>query len=87
MTSLKNRIVTFLFVVAGICLINYPFLSEWVNSFHQAEVLSTYDEVLANTSEEELNSYIAEAMQYNAGLLESNVFTTITQSGWCHGYH
>ena len=73
MTSLKNRIVTYLFVVAGVCLINYPFLSEWVNSFHQAEVLSTYDEAIASKSEEELNGYIAEAMQYNEGLLESNV--------------
>ena len=73
MTSLKNRIVTFLFVVAGLCLINYPFLSEWVNSFHQAEVLSTYDEAIATKSEEELNGYIADAMQYNEGLLESNV--------------
>lgn len=73
MTSLKNRIVTFLFVVAGLCLINYPFLSEWVNSFHQAEVLSTYDEAIATKSEEELHGYIADAMQYNEGLLESNV--------------
>lgn len=73
MTSLKNRIVTFLFVVAGLCLINYPFLSEWVNSFHQAEVLSTYDEAIATKSEEELNGYIADAMQYNEGLLESNI--------------
>ena len=73
MTGLKNRIVTFLFVVAGLCLINYPFLSEWVNSFHQAEVLSTYDEAIATKSEEELNGYIADAMQYNEGLLESNV--------------
>lgn len=73
MTSLKNRIVTFLFVVAGLCLINYPFLSEWVNSFHQAEVLSTYDEAISSRSEEELHGYIADAMQYNQGLLESNV--------------
>ena len=73
MTSLKNRIVTFLFVVAGVCLINYPFLSEWVNSFHQAEVLSTYDEAIATKSEEELHGYIADAMQYNEGLLESNI--------------
>ena len=73
MTGLKNRIVTFLFVVAGLCLINYPFLSEWVNSFQQAEVLSTYDEAIATKSEEELNGYIADAMQYNEGLLESNV--------------
>ena len=73
MTSLKNRIVTFLFVVSGLCLINYPFLSEWVNSFHQAEVLSTYDEAIATKSEEELNGYIADAMQYNEGLLESNI--------------
>ena len=73
MTSLKNRIVTFLFVVAGLCLINYPFLSEWVNSFHQAEVLSTYDEAIATKSEEELHGYIADAMQYNEGLLESNI--------------
>lgn len=84
MTSLKNRIVTFLFVVAGLCLINYPFLSEWVNSFHQAEVLSTYDEAIATKSEEELNGYIADAMQYNEGLLESNVtLNDAFSSGGC----
>ena len=73
MTSLKNRIVTFLFVLAGLCMINYPFLSEWVNSFHQAEVLSVYDEALRKSSEEELNRYIGEAVQYNESLLDREV--------------
>lgn len=73
MASLKNKLITFLFVLAGLCLINYPFLSEWVNSFHQAEVLSTYDEVLSQSSEEELAQCIEEAVQYNESLLMQDV--------------
>ncbi len=54
-----------LILLAGLCLILYPSLSDWWNSFHQTRAIASYTEDVENTSEEERQLLLEEARVYN----------------------
>lgn len=54
-----------LILLAGLCLILYPSLSDWWNSFHQTRAIASYTEDVENTSEEERQLLLEEARAYN----------------------
>lgn len=59
-------------LIAGTCIMLYPTVSDWWNSFHQSRAIASYAEVTAGLSEEEYQRFLREAQAYNAALLEKS---------------
>ena len=57
-------------LVLGLGIINYPFVSQWVNERHQSQVIDTYDEVVEQLPDEEKEKILSTAVQYNDRLRE-----------------
>ncbi len=58
-----------LFVAAGLCMIAYPFASDYLNKLEQAKVTQNLTETIAETPEEDLSAFMQQARDYNARLL------------------
>lgn len=52
----------------GSSVLLYPAISNYVNSKHASKVIATYNEVLTDSNEDELNSIINAAIDYNSRL-------------------
>lgn len=59
------EIILVLILLAGLCLILYPTVSDWWNSFHQTRAIASYVEDVENTSEEERQALLEAARAYN----------------------
>lgn len=59
------EIILVLILLAGLCLILYPTVSDWWNSFHQTRAIASYVEDVENTSEEERQAMLEAARAYN----------------------
>lgn len=59
------EIILVLILLAGLCLILYPTVSDWWNSFHQTRAIASYVEDVENTSEEERKAMLEAAHAYN----------------------
>lgn len=79
MKKRKNDITTILlvlFLIAGVSLLLYPTFSDYWNSFHQSQAISSYAEKVANLNEEKYAEIWSAAEEYNRTLLErSNIFS------------
>lgn len=64
------------FVLAGVALIAYPYVSDYLNKVEQAKVASTQQNVVLSTPKEDLSAYLAAAQDYNERLLEGRVRVT-----------
>lgn len=53
----------------GICLLLYPTVSDYWNSFHQTRVISSYTETVASLDDVSYESYLDEAESYNETLV------------------
>lgn len=70
---IKKHGVTLLLVLimlAGAGFISYPTFSDWWNSFHQSRAVADYVETVNHMDPEENARLLAEAEEYNRGLLE-----------------
>ena len=70
--SKKNRIIVILLVVmllAGLSLLLYPFISDYVNSMHQSRAIATYIEEVTKLDESAYENLLQEAQEYNSGLI------------------
>ncbi|OUO22520.1 class C sortase [Collinsella sp. An307] len=56
----------------GILLLLYPSVSDWWNSFHQSQLIASYDDEVAAASSAERDQMLAEARAYNEALLEQH---------------
>lgn len=68
---MKNRIISILigiFLVAGIGLLLYPTIGEYINSRKSSQAISMYNEVYQNTEKDLRQNMLLEAEQYNARL-------------------
>ena len=71
--SKKNRITAILLVavlLAGLSLLLYPLLSDYWNSIHQSQAISTYMDDVSKLDDSTYNALWEEAQRYNASLLE-----------------
>lgn len=57
-----------LILLAGLCLLLYPTVSNWWNSMHQSQAIAGYTEAVENTSEEDLQAMLNAAYAYNEKL-------------------
>ena len=64
----------------GICLILYPPLSNYWNSFHQTRLVEKYMETVAVMEEEEYNQVLEDARAYNARIAENGINWIFTDS-------
>lgn len=68
---MKNRIISILigiFLVAGIGLLLYPTIGEYINSRKSSQAISMYNEVYQNTEKDLRQNMLLEAEQYNSRL-------------------
>lgn len=68
---MKNRIISILigiFLVAGIGLLLYPTIGEYINSRKSSQAISLYNEVYQNTEKDLRQNMLLEAEQYNSRL-------------------
>lgn len=65
-----TTILLFVIFFAGLSLLLYPSISNYLNSMHQSKAVASYVERAQDLSKEERASYFEQAHAYNASLLE-----------------
>ena len=66
----KQRVIFFLFLLVGIGVLNYPFISQWVNQRSQSQVIYGYDEAVEEMPDEEKQEMLSQAEAYNEKLAQ-----------------
>lgn len=75
----KNKLIFFMFLLIGFGLINYPFISQWVNRRSQGEVIYDYSTAAEGLSDGQRKEMLEAAKLYNAKLADK-------QSGLADGF-
>ena len=76
-----DRMFTLILVgvmLVGLCLLAYPSLADYWNSFHQSRAVMTYAENVANMNAEEYEKILDEARGYNAELAQGGINWTLS---------
>ena len=60
----------YLILMIGLSLLLYPTFSDWWNSFHSSQAISTYSEQVANLDDDRYEAIWSAAWEYNQSLLE-----------------
>lgn len=68
-----STILLFLVFGIGLCLLLYPTVSDYWNSFHQSRAISSYTDAVAQIDNEEYERIWAEAMAFNESLRRRSV--------------
>lgn len=63
-------ILLFVVLLIGLSLLLYPTFSDWWNSFHQSQAVTSYVEQVANIDNNEYEKIWNEAWEYNQSLLK-----------------
>lgn len=74
----KYRVITAILVlvlIIGLGVLAYPFVSNMLHDRKQDEIITEYDEKLADLDQEERDAMLAEAREYNESLLGNVVLT------------
>lgn len=69
--KLLPMILAGMIFAAGLCVLAYPFVSQYWNERHQSEVCAVYEEQLANTDDNTINEELQAARAYNQALAQS----------------
>lgn len=72
MNWLKKHLATVLLTVVfviGLCLLLYPTISDYWNSFHQSRAIASYAETVADLNEVDYKAMLKAAKRYNKKLL------------------
>lgn len=79
--SEKNRwnILLFLIILIGVCLILYPTVADWWNSFHQSRAVASYTEAINNMDREEYDRILQSALAYNDKLAKTGALWTMDE--------
>lgn len=68
MSKKLSNFLLFIILTLGVCLLLYPTLSNYYNSFHQSKAIVTYEESLVNIDDQEYTEMFASAVEYNEQL-------------------
>ena len=66
----KQNIILFLFLLVGLSILNYPFISQWVNRRSESQAVESYEKQTDIFEEEKKKAIKQEAEAYNKELLE-----------------
>ena len=72
---MKNKIISFfitIFLLAGLALIIYPTLSDYINNVGRAKDISGYAEAVAHIDKNEYDEILRKANEYNAKKAEGS---------------
>ncbi len=71
-----STILLMVILIAGFCLLLYPTVSDWWNSFHQSRAIASYVEQVENMADDEAEKMLDLAREYNEKLAnrEMNFF-------------
>lgn len=82
MNWLKKNLSTILLVLAliiGLCLLLYPTVSDYWNSFHQSRAIVSYAENVANLDDADYEKFWADAQAYNQSLVNKGQYFDMTE--------
>lgn len=68
-----RKFFSILFIIGGILLASYPWISNFVNERAADGEISVYEENVKNMDEEKLKKYLLDAQEYNAALLDTRI--------------
>ena len=74
--SAADRLFTLILVATmtiGICLLAYPSVADYWNSFHQSKMVMVYADAVADMNEEEYAKILDSAHEYNASLAQNGM--------------
>lgn len=74
-----STIILVLILIAGLSLLLYPSFSDYWNSFHQSQAISSYAENVADLDGEKYEAIWSAAEEYNRSLLERDNAFTLTE--------
>ena len=74
-----STIFLFLLLLVGLSLLLYPTFSDYWNSFHSSQAISTYAENVANLDEKKYDELWSAAWAYNQSLLERSSEFTLSE--------
>ena len=63
-----STIVLVAVLLAGVCLLLYPTVSDYWNSLHQTRAIGAYEETLSDMTEKDYSAYFNQADAYNEAL-------------------
>ncbi len=69
---MRKKVISVLFAIFFlffICVIDYPFVSQLINDYRQGEVVSTYETGNKSLSDQEIETELKEAAEYNRSLV------------------
>ena len=69
-TGRLTTVILVLILITGVCLLLYPSVSDYWNSFHQTRAIATYAEEVAGLDEDRYEAVWQAAKEYNAALLQ-----------------
>ncbi len=67
-------VIPLLIMLVGICMIVYPFVSDYLNRLEQAKVTQDLTQTIAETPAEDLSAYMEQAQSYNSRLLSGSTY-------------
>ena len=67
-SSVLIYIISFLLVIAGLCVFSYPVISNKLADINHTQAINTYDESIKAKTEEELDAEMQKAIIYNENL-------------------
>lgn len=74
-----STILLVLMLLTGLALLAYPSLSNWWNSFHSSQAVSSYTEMVAHIDDNEYQLILREAEAYNAEIAQTGIRWTLTE--------
>ena len=74
-----STIFLFLLLLVGLSLLLYPTFSDYWNSFHSSQAISTYAENVANLDEKKYDELWSAAWAYNQSLLDRSSEFTLSE--------
>ena len=78
---MRRKIIQFIIIFVGICLIAYPWISNYVYEHAAQSTVNTYSEKVKEVNKDDLKKMLEEAKAYNEKLLKANVVLTDPFSG------
>lgn len=77
----KNGITILLLLIllAGLCLLLYPIVSDYWNSFHQSRAIASYSEAVTKIDDSLYDQMLEEAAVYNTTLVGNGIYYNMTE--------
>lgn len=66
----KRRRILFLFILAGLLILNYPFVSQWLNRRNESRVIRTYEQSMEKTDDRTRAEMRRQAEEYNQAIAQ-----------------